>query len=85
MSTGGLVNGKKATVILASGGAYTPGAEAESYNAASGYLRQILGFIGISDLTILLAGGTGAVDMGQASLPDFVAEFEPAVTTAAQA
>ncbi len=85
MSTGGLVNGKKATVILASGGVYTPGAEAESYNAASGYLRQILGFIGISDLTILLAGGTGAVDMGQASLPDFVAEFEPAVTTAAQA
>ena len=39
----GLVTGKKATVILTSGGDFTPGTKYESFNVASGYLRQILG------------------------------------------
>ena len=81
----GLVKGKKATIILASGGVYTPGAHTEPYNVATSYLKQILGFIGITDVTVLLAGGTGAVDMGQATLPDLLGQFEPAVATAAKA
>ncbi len=79
----GLVKGKKASVILASGGVYTPGARAESYNVASAYLKQILGFIGITDVTIVLAGGTSAIDKGEAKLPQFVEQFEPAVQSAA--
>ncbi len=79
----GLVKGKKATVILASGGVYTPGAYAESYNAATPYLKQILGFIGITDVTFVLAGGTSAIDKGQTELPRFVEQFEPAVESAA--
>lgn len=79
----GLVKGKKMTVILASGGVYTPGAYAESYNAASGYLKQIFGFIGITDLTILLAGGTGAIIEGKATLPELISKFEPEVLSAA--
>ncbi len=59
----GLVQGKKLTVILASGGDCSPGAPAESYNVASSYIRQIFGFIGITDVQVLLAGGTAAVDM----------------------
>ncbi len=81
----GLVKGKKATVILASGGVYTSGSPTEAYNVASSYLKQILGFIGITDVTVLLAGGTGAIDRGEATLPDLVGKFVPEVSAAAQA
>ena len=81
----GLVKGKKATVILASGGTYTPGSPTEAYNLASGYMKQILGFIGITDSSVLLAGGTSAIDMGKASFPDVVGQFMPEVSTAAAA
>ncbi|ADW70780.1 FMN-dependent NADH-azoreductase [Granulicella tundricola] len=80
----GLVKGKKLTIILASGGVYTPGSPTEGYNAESSYLKQVFGFIGITDVNIVLAGGTGAVSMGQRSLEDFVAEFTPAVLEAAK-
>ena len=81
----GLVTGKKATVILASGGVYTAGSQTEAYNVAGSYLRQILGFIGITDVTVLLAGGTAAVDRGQAELPDILGQFTPEVSAAAAA
>jgi FMN-dependent NADH-azoreductase len=81
----GLLKGKKFTIILASGSIYTPGSHMESYNAETGYLKQILGFIGVTDVNFVLAGGTGAVDMGKAKREDLIAEFTPAVQTAAKA
>ena len=81
----GLIKGKKMTVILASGGIYTSGSPTEVYNTASAYLRQILGFIGITDVTIILAGGTSAIDFGKATLPGVTGRFEPEVTGAAAA
>jgi FMN-dependent NADH-azoreductase len=51
----GLLTGKKATIILATGGDFRPGSPIEGYNLASGYLRQVLGFIGITEVEILLA------------------------------
>ncbi len=81
----GLVKGKKATIILASGGLYTPGAPAEGYNVAISYLKQVLGFIGITDVNVVLAGGTAAIDMGKATLPEVLDQFEPAVSQAAKA
>jgi FMN-dependent NADH-azoreductase len=80
----GLAKGKKVTIILSSGSVFTPGSPFESYNAESPYLRQVLGFIGITDITFVLAGGTGAVSMGQRTLEDFLAEFTPAVLEAAK-
>ncbi len=60
----GLLTGKKATVILATGGDFSPGSPVEAYNQASGYLRQLFGWIGITDVEIVLAdraraGGNG--------------------------
>ena len=81
----GLVKGKKLTLILASGGVYTPGSPTETYNVAVSYLKEILGFIGISDISVVLAGGTSAVDMGKATLPQLLGQFEPAVSQAAKA
>ena len=46
----GLVTGKPAIAIYARGGAYGPGTGAEAFDAQSVYLRQILGFIGITDV-----------------------------------
>jgi FMN-dependent NADH-azoreductase len=80
----GLLKGKKVTVILASGSVYTPGSHMESYNVESSYLRQVLGFIGLTDVNVVLAGGTGAVDMGKTSREDLLAEFKPAVLEAAK-
>ena len=75
----GLAKGKKLTVIIASGGVYTPGSHTESYNAESGYLKQVLGFIGITDVTIVLAGGTSAISQGKVSLEEHIAPFEKEV------
>ena len=79
----GLVNGKKATIILASGSVYTQGAQLESYNLASAYLKLILGFIGITDVKVVLAGGTSAIDQGKTTLPAFVQPFDEQVIAAA--
>jgi FMN-dependent NADH-azoreductase len=44
----GLVTGKPAVAIYSRGGAYGPGSGAEGYDNQSSYLRQVLGFIGIT-------------------------------------
>jgi FMN-dependent NADH-azoreductase len=46
----GLVTDKPVAAIYARGGAYGPGSGAEGYDAQSAYLRQILGFIGFTDI-----------------------------------
>lgn len=63
----GLLHGKKATILAASGGVYAPGTAASALNFIDPYLKTILGFIGVTDVKIVTAGGaaqvmTGAVD-----------------------
>ena len=79
----GLLKNKKVTVIIASGADYSPGAHLESYNRETEYLKQILGFIGLTDVTFVLAGGTGDVDQGKVKKEELVAKYEPLVTAAA--
>lgn len=83
MSYEGLVTGKKATVIIASGGDFSPGTPYAGLNVASDYLRQILSFIGITDVTVVLAGGTLGIDQGRTTLDEFVAGQEAALQAAA--
>ena len=80
----GLAKGKKVTLIIASGGVYTPGSHMESYNAETAYLKQILGFIGITDVTVLLAGGTNDVNQGKVTLEDHIAPYEQQVAALAK-
>ena len=75
----GLLTGKKATIILASGGDFSPGSPVEKYNQASGYLRQVLAWIGITDVEIILAGRARAGAEGETA----VEQFGDAVTAAA--
>jgi FMN-dependent NADH-azoreductase len=63
----GLLSGKKATILVASGGVYDVGTPMGSYNFVEPYLKAVLGFLGVTDLKFVTAGGaaqvmTGAVD-----------------------
>ncbi len=80
----GLAMGKKVTIIIASGAVYTAGSFTESYNAESSYLKQILGFIGMTDVTIVLAGGSSEVAQGKIPLDQFLKSFAEPVAAAAQ-
>ena len=67
----GLLTGKKATIILASGGDFSPGSPVEGYNQASGYLRQVLAWIGIKDVEIILANRARAGAYGETAVESF--------------
>jgi FMN-dependent NADH-azoreductase len=63
----GLLQGKKATVVVASGGVYELGTPAGAMNYIDPYLKTILTFVGVTDVKFVAAGGaakmmTGAVD-----------------------
>ena len=85
MSGEGLVEGKKCTVLIASGGVYTEGSPIKDRDIASVYLRLILKVIGIEDVTFVAAGGTKVIDLGEKSRSEFLETFEKVVLLAAQA
>jgi len=51
----GLVVGKKVFVLTSRGGAYQPGSFTEKFDFQMPYLKHILGFIGITDVTFIHA------------------------------
>jgi len=53
----GLVHGKKAYIAVASGGIYSEGAM-QSYDFSAPYLKAILGFLGITDVSVIRVEGT---------------------------
>lgn len=67
----GLLTGKKATIIIATGGDFSPGSPIEDYNQASGYLRQLFAWIGITDLEIILADRAHAGGNGETATEQF--------------
>ena len=60
----GLLLGKKATVVIASGGAYEAGTPMAAYDFTEPYLRTVLAFLGVTDVTFVRAGGTSALMTG---------------------
>jgi len=65
----GLLTGKKATILAATGGVYQAGTPMAAFNFVEPYLNTILTFIGVADVTFVTAGGTaqlmsGKVDRG---------------------
>ena len=79
----GLVTGKKATVLLASGGVYTEGSPIRDRDIATGYLRLILNVLGIDDVTVVAGGGAKAVDLREQTMDAFLAKLQPAIEQAA--
>lgn len=78
----GLLAGKnkKLLAIIASGGSYVQGPlTALDYEVP--YLRFIFGFMGITDVEFIRAGGTGAVVQGRISAEEFLAPHLKEIAT----
>lgn len=75
----GLLKNKKAATIIASGGDFSPGSPTENFNLATPYLRHVFGFIGITDLQVLLAGPTRPILVGERTLDDLKFSLEPKI------
>lgn len=72
----GLVVGKKATVLFASGGVYTQGSPIRDRDIATQYLRLILNVLGITDVAFIAAGGAKAVDLGEVGRDEFLDKLQ---------
>ncbi|RLQ88161.1 FMN-dependent NADH-azoreductase [Notoacmeibacter ruber] len=68
----GLVTGKKATLLIASGGEYGESSLIRDRDIATQYLRMILRVLGIENTTVVAGGGAKNVDLGQINMEDFV-------------
>jgi FMN-dependent NADH-azoreductase len=66
----GLVHGKKVIVFVASGGVYSAG-PAAAYDHLTTYLRAVLGFLGMTDITFVVAEG---VAMGEEAVSAAIAK-----------
>lgn len=82
MGAEGLARGRRVVVAAASGGSYDAASGLEAYNYEIPYLRHILGFIGITDVTFVQAGGTMRVAQGQVSSDEFLAPLSQQVSAA---
>jgi FMN-dependent NADH-azoreductase len=80
----GLITGKKATFIIATGGIYDAQTQMASFNFVEPYLRSVFGFLGVTEATFLTTGGTAALNYGQ-DRDAFLAPHLQAVKTYAQA
>lgn len=79
----GLIIGKKATFIVATGGIYDAQTQMASFNFVEPYLRSVFDFLGVKEVTFLTAGGTAALNQGH-DRDAFLAPHLQAVRTQAQ-
>jgi FMN-dependent NADH-azoreductase len=63
----GLVTGKKAYIAVATGGVYSSG-DAAGYDFVVPYIKAVLGFIGITDVTVVRAEGLAMADLQATAL-----------------
>ena len=69
----GLLTGKKATLLLASGGEYGKGSAMASFDFVTPYLQTVFRFIGVTDVTVIAAGGTAQLMSGKLDPQTFLA------------
>jgi FMN-dependent NADH-azoreductase len=60
----GLLVGKKATFLVATGGNYELGTPMAALNHIEPYLRSLFGFLGVTDVTFINASGTARARYG---------------------
>lgn len=80
----GLLENKKCTVVVASGGAYGKGTPMETRDIAKQYLKLILNVIGINDISMIAAEVSKVVDMGEANLHEYLSRFNEDISVAAR-
>src|SRR5713226_3159300 len=63
--TEGVLKGKKVVVLTSRGGAFRPGTPTAQYDHQEPYLRHILGFIGLTDVTFIHAENQKPGDLAE--------------------
>ncbi|WP_262514123.1 FMN-dependent NADH-azoreductase [Agrobacterium tumefaciens] len=79
----GMLEGRKATVLIASGGVYIEGSPIQDRDVAALYLRLILKVIGITDVTFVAGGGAKAVDLREQTMDGFLGTLQDGIERAA--
>jgi FMN-dependent NADH-azoreductase len=69
----GVLKGKKVAVLTSRGGAFRPGTPTAQYDHQEPYLRHILGFVGLTDVTFIHAENQKPGDLAE---PARAAAFE---------
>jgi FMN-dependent NADH-azoreductase len=77
----GLLQGKKATFLIASGGKYDTGSALASFNFVELYLRAVFAFLGIAQTTFINAGGTAALRSADIDRAAFLQPYVAAVAS----
>jgi len=72
----GLVTGKRAIVILSRGGVYSEG-PAQALEFQGTYIRSVLGFLGITDVELVIAEG---VSMGEEKTKQAIAQAQEKIS-----
>jgi FMN-dependent NADH-azoreductase len=80
----GLLTGKKATILISAGGNYDPGTATAGLNFVEPYLKAVLGFLGVTDITFHTAGGAASLNYG-VDRGDFLKPHDIAVAELAAA
>lgn len=81
----GLLTGKKATVVIASGGVYGPGSPIADRDIATQYMKLIMQVIGITDVEIIHGEGAKAVDLRATTMQTFVDGYADRLTQMVEA
>jgi FMN-dependent NADH-azoreductase len=68
----GLLIGKKATVLVATGGVYDADTPYAAFNFVEPYFKALLGFLGVTDITFVTAGGTSKLMGGTVNRGEFL-------------
>ena len=79
----GQLTGKKATILIASGGVYNSGSPGAAMNHIDPYLKTILGFMGVTNVKFVTAGGVAQVMTGAVDRETFLKPTLDLVRTAA--
>jgi FMN-dependent NADH-azoreductase len=81
----GMLENKKARLIVVSRDSYVPGQPSEAVDLVTPVLRKVLDFIGIRNFDVVRAGGSLAVNLGKVRLEDHLAKYEAEIAAAAKA
>ena len=79
----GLLENKKAKLIVVSRDSYDAREQSEADDHVTPVLRKALSFMGITDVSVLRAGGSLAVNLGKVRIEDHLEKYMPEVAALA--
>lgn len=71
----GLIKGKKVYLAIASGGVYSDG-PMQAYDFAAPYLKAVLGFLGMTDVSVFRVEGVNMPDLKETALEKGIENIE---------